>query len=77
MELSLALERLNMQKLQQLDKLAHDLDDFNLSDFVDDMLDDQSKDVKRAAEYVAQLQRVGKGHGVWHWDETLYAAGLK
>lgn len=72
MELALALEKLNFQKLQELDQLANDLNDFNMSDFVDDMLDDQSKDVKQVAEYVAQLQRVGKGHGVWHWDERLY-----
>lgn len=72
MELALALEKLNMQKLQDLDGLANDLADYNLSDFVDDMLEDQSKDVKQVADYVAQLMRVGKGHGVWHWDAQLY-----
>ena len=72
MELALALEKLNMQKLQDLDHLANSLADYNLSDFVDDMLEDQSKDVKQVADYVAQLMRVGKGHGVWHWDAQLY-----
>ena len=72
MELALALERLNMQKLQELDRLANELGDYNLSDYIDDMLDDQSKDVKQVADYVAQLMRVGKGHGVWHWDAQLY-----
>ncbi len=101
MELALALEKLNFDKLQHLDKIATDLEDFNLagaccstvsygrrttlivihsfarsrtrvSDFVDDMLDEQAKDVKAAADLVAQLTRVGKGHGVWDFDERLY-----
>jgi len=72
MELSLALEKLNYDKLSHLDKVASDLEDFNLADFVDDMLEEQSKDVKQAADYVAQLTRVGKGHGVWDWDARLF-----
>jgi hypothetical protein len=35
------------------------------------VLRDQSRDVKEAAEYVAQLMRVGKGLGVWQWDQAL------
>jgi ferritin len=46
--------------------------DFNLADYVDEMIDDQTKDVKCAADYVSQLRRVGKGHGTWDWDQELY-----
>ncbi|KAK7847366.1 ferritin-2 [Quercus suber] len=27
--------------------------------------------IKKIAEYVAQLRRVGKGHGTWHFDQML------
>ncbi|KAL0917255.1 hypothetical protein M5K25_012302 [Dendrobium thyrsiflorum] len=27
--------------------------------------------IKKISEYVAQLRRVGKGHGVWHFDQVL------
>ncbi|XP_050264902.1 ferritin, chloroplastic-like [Quercus robur] len=27
--------------------------------------------IKKISEYVAQLRRVGKGHGVWHFDQML------
>lgn len=43
-----------------------------MADYVDHLLDDQTEDVKRAADYVSQLRRVGKGHGVWAWDQQLY-----
>ena len=72
MELALSLEKVNYAKLKALDKLAVDAEDFNLSDYVDKLLDDQTEDVKRAADYVSQLRRVGKGHGVWAWDQQLY-----
>ena len=72
MELALSLEKLNYQKLVSLDKAATDAGDFNLADYVDTMLDDQTEDVKRAADYVSQLRRVGKGHGTWAWDQQLY-----
>lgn len=72
MELALSLEKLNYQKLKNLDKLAVDAEDFNLADYVDKLLDDQTEDVKRAADYVSQLRRVGKGHGTWAWDQQLY-----
>lgn len=31
----------------------------------------QVTDVKQAADYVAQLRRVGPGHGSWDWDRAL------
>ena len=72
MELALSLEKLNYSKLRSLDKLATEAEDFRLADFVDELLADQTEDVKRAADYVSQLRRVGKGHGTWAWDQQLY-----
>ncbi|KAL4557874.1 hypothetical protein LXL04_036068 [Taraxacum kok-saghyz] len=31
--------------------------------------------IKKISEYVAQLRRVGKGHGVWHFDQMLLNEG--
>lgn len=34
---------------------------------------DQAESVKKTADYVAQLRRVGKGLGVFQWDKELAA----
>jgi hypothetical protein len=39
MELALSLEKLNYIKLVHLDKVATDAEDYNLADYVDEMLD--------------------------------------
>lgn len=31
----------------------------------------QAKGVKVVADYVAQLRRIGKGHGVFHFDQVM------
>ncbi len=31
----------------------------------------QAKGVKVVADYVAQLRRIGKGHGVFHFDQMM------
>jgi len=31
----------------------------------------QAKGVKIVADYVAQLRRIGKGHGVFHFDQLI------
>ena len=31
----------------------------------------QAGGVKEVADYVSQLRRVGKGHGVYHWDKDI------
>ena len=31
----------------------------------------QASDVKKAADYVSQLKRVGKGYGTWAFDAQL------
>ncbi|CAL8465099.1 g4634 [Coccomyxa elongata] len=72
MELSLSLEKLNFQKLLALHKIAADAEDAQLTDFVEgNFLHEQVKDIKRVAEYVSQLRRVGKGLGVFEFDKYL------
>eukprot|EP00884_Botryococcus_braunii_P001828 jgi/Botrbrau1/11646/Bobra.168_2s0004.2 len=71
MELSLSLEKLNFQKLEALYKVASAGSDAEAENFIQGMLDDQAKDVKKTAEYVAQLRRVGKGLGVFEFDRYL------
>ncbi|CAL4914535.1 unnamed protein product [Urochloa decumbens] len=68
MELALALEKLVNEKLHNL----HSCNDPQLTDFIEsEFLADQVEDIKKVSEYVAQLRRVGKGHGVWHFDQKL------
>ncbi|GJS16485.1 ferritin-4, chloroplastic-like protein [Tanacetum coccineum] len=31
--------------------------------------------IKKISEYVAQLRRVGKGHGEWHFNQMLLKKG--
>ena len=71
MELALAMEHINFQKLTELDQMAAELGDFALGEFIENMLSSQSRDVKKAADKVANLVRVGKGHGTWAWDRDL------
>lgn len=35
----------------------------------------QASGVKEVADFVAQLRRVGKGHGVYHWDKDIQERG--
>ncbi|XP_020236054.1 ferritin-3, chloroplastic [Cajanus cajan] len=72
MELALSLERLNNEKLLNLHSLANENNDVQLVDFLEStFLVGQVEDIKKISEYVAQLRRVGKGHGVWHFDQML------
>lgn len=71
-EIALSLEKLNFAKLRQLHSLADDADDADMSHFVEDyLIDEQSRDVKEAAVLVSQLQRAGKGLGVFTIDYAL------
>ncbi|KAK9823158.1 hypothetical protein WJX72_000696 [[Myrmecia] bisecta] len=63
MELALALEKLNFQKLKHLHDVAEQADG--------EFLTPQAQTVKDVAVHVAQLRRVGKGHGTWHFDREL------
>ncbi|CAL4939567.1 unnamed protein product [Urochloa decumbens] len=72
MELALALEKLVNEKLHNLHAVATKCNDPQLTDFIEsEFLADQVEDIKKVSEYVAQLRRVGKGHGVWHFDQKL------
>lgn len=73
MELALSLEKLTNEKLLNLHKVADN--DPQLQDFIDsEFLKEQVESIKKIAEYVTQLRMVGKGHGVWHFDQTLLHA---
>ncbi|RDX62604.1 hypothetical protein CR513_59047, partial [Mucuna pruriens] len=77
MELALSLERLNNEKLVNLHSLANENNDVHLVDFIEsEFLVDQVEDIKKISEYVAQLRRVGKAHGVWHFDQMLLNGGV-
>ncbi|KAI5054696.1 hypothetical protein GOP47_0029841 [Adiantum capillus-veneris] len=72
MELTLALEKLVHEKLLKLHKVAEEEDDPQLQDFIEgEFLKTQVEDIKKVSVYVSQLRRVGKGHGVYHFDLQL------
>eukprot|EP00871_Galdieria_phlegrea_P001238 jgi/Galph1/2114/GphlegSOOS_G798.1 len=71
MDLHLQLEKFVYKKLLDLHKVATESNDIQLQDFVEKYLEDQVKAVKTAAEYVAQIGRVGTGHGVYDIDRQL------
>ncbi|XP_062204017.1 ferritin-1, chloroplastic [Phragmites australis] len=72
MELALALEKLVNEKLHNLHSVATRCNDPQLTDFIEgEFLQEQVDAIKKISEYVAQLRRVGKGHGVWHFDQML------
>ncbi|CAJ1970671.1 unnamed protein product [Sphenostylis stenocarpa] len=76
MELALSLERLNNEKLLNLHSLASENNDAQFVDFLEsEFLVGQVEDIKKISEYVAQLRRVGEGHGAWHFDQMLLNGG--
>ncbi|KAH7656742.1 Ferroxidase protein [Dioscorea alata] len=76
MELALSLEKLTNEKLLNLHNVATHNNDVQLADFVEsEFLGEQVEAIKKISEYVAQLRRVGKGHGVWHFDQMLLHEG--
>ena len=76
MELALSLEKLTNEKLLNLHQVADENNDVQLADFVEsEFLGEQVDAIKKISEYVAQLRRVGKGHGVWHFDQMLLNEG--
>ncbi|KAL5721291.1 bacterial non-heme ferritin [Ranunculus cassubicifolius] len=77
MELALSLEKLTNEKLLNLHNVADKNNDVQLADFVEsEFLTEQVEAIKQISEYVAQLRRVGKGHGVWHFDQMLLQDGV-
>ncbi|GAB4827638.1 Ferritin-3, chloroplastic [Ancistrocladus abbreviatus] len=72
MELALSLEKLTNEKLLNLHRVAEESNDVQLQEFIEsEFLSEQVEAIKKIAEYVAQLRRVGMGHGVWHFDQML------
>ncbi|XP_065872114.1 ferritin-1, chloroplastic-like [Euphorbia lathyris] len=72
MELALSLEKLTNEKLLHLHHVAEKNHDVHMADFVEsEFLGEQVEAIKKISEYVAQLRRLGKGHGVWHFDQML------
>ncbi|XAR60773.1 Ferroxidase [Bertholletia excelsa] len=72
MELALSLEKLTNEKLLNLHKVASESNDVQLADFVEsEFLNEQVEAIKKVSEFVAELRRMGKGHGVWHFDQML------
>ncbi|MBA0721453.1 hypothetical protein Gohar_024689 [Gossypium harknessii] len=65
MELALSLEKLTSEKLFNLRNVAVRNHDVQLTDFIEgEFLAEQVEAIKKISEYVAQLRRVGKGHGM-------------
>ncbi|KAL8172375.1 hypothetical protein V2J09_024179 [Rumex salicifolius] len=72
MELALSLEKLTNEKLLNLHSVAAKNNDVHLQEFIEgEYLSEQVESIMKISEYVAQLRRVGKGHGVWHFDQAL------
>ncbi|XP_049936169.1 ferritin-3, chloroplastic-like isoform X2 [Nymphaea colorata] len=72
MELALSLEKLTNEKLLKLHDVAARNNDKELAEFVEsEFLSEQVEAIKKISEIVAQLRMVGKGHGVWHFDQML------
>lgn len=71
MELTVGFEKLSFRKLRELHGITDEQDDAQAQDFVETRLTDQVNHVKIVADYVAELRRLGKGHGTWHFDRLL------
>ncbi|KAM0941225.1 putative ferroxidase [Dioscorea sansibarensis] len=72
MELALSLEKLTNEKLLHLQSVACNCNDPQMADFVEsEFLGEQVEAIKKISDYISQLRRVGKGHGVWHFDQML------
>ncbi|GLI65788.1 hypothetical protein VaNZ11_009404, partial [Volvox africanus] len=71
-ELALSLEKLNFTKLRELHDVASAAGDADATHFLEDnLLHEQSKDVKAAAVLVSKVHRAGRGHGIFHIDSML------
>ncbi|XP_044473420.1 ferritin-3, chloroplastic-like [Mangifera indica] len=76
MELALSLEKLTNEKLLSLNSVADRMNDPQLADFIErEFLAAQVETINKIAKFVAQLRMVGKGHGVWHFDQMLLHEG--
>jgi len=72
MELALSLEKLVNEKLLNLHQVADNHSDPQMTDFLEgNFLAEQVDAIKQISGYVSELRRVGKGHGVYHFDLQL------
>ncbi|CAN0927856.1 Ferritin, chloroplastic, partial [Linum grandiflorum] len=72
MELALSLEKLVNEKLLSLHSVASKNNDPQMAEFIErEFLNEQVESIKKISDYVTQLRLVGKGHGVWHFDQML------
>ncbi|XP_076935038.1 ferritin, chloroplastic-like [Bidens hawaiensis] len=72
MEIALSLEKVVNDKLLSLHVAADKNNDPQMADFIEsEFLAEQVEAIKKISDYVSQLRRVGKGHGVWHFDQML------
>jgi ferritin heavy chain len=59
-----------------LHKIADGQDDPQMCDFIEgNYLGEQVEAIKKLADMVTQLNRVGHGLGVYLWDQQLYNGG--
>ncbi|XP_073221812.1 ferritin-1, chloroplastic isoform X3 [Cicer arietinum] len=64
-------EREHAEKLMKY-QVADRNNDREMTHFIEsEFLSEQVEAIKKIAEYVSQLRRVGKCHGVWHFDQRL------
>ncbi|KAL9263645.1 Ferritin-1, chloroplastic-like protein [Drosera capensis] len=76
MELALSLEKLVNEKLLKLHNVAGEANDPQSQDFIEsEFLAEQVEAIKMISDYVTQLRMVGKGHGLWHFDQQLLHEG--
>ncbi|CAL0317620.1 unnamed protein product [Lupinus luteus] len=72
MELTLSLEKLTSDTLLHLHRVASKNGDVQLAYFaIAESGGKQVNVIKEIAEYIAQLKRLGKGPGVWRFDQML------
>jgi len=70
-ELALQLEKFVYRKLKKMHDLAEESDDPQFCDEIERYLGEQVRAIKEMATYVAQIRRVGTGHGVWDINQEF------
>ena len=72
MQVALVLEKTVNQSLLELHKIAEGHNDAQMQDFLEqNYLQEQVEAIKELGDYVTNLNRVGGGHGEWHFDKEL------
>ncbi|CDH60250.1 soma ferritin [Lichtheimia corymbifera JMRC:FSU:9682] len=75
-EAALQLEKDVNKSLLNLHKISDGNNDPQMCDFIEkEYLEEQVTAIKKLADMVTQLNRVGEGLGVYLWDQQLYDDG--